>query len=134
MSKSKTQSVESLFGSEEEPSSSSPSSRVLATALNGEADERLAALVTPYGVGTRSYNASPEKREVDRQRKAVTANYKPAPETQPVMCDCPMRPWHEIFIHRRLAWDGDYRAWVGDWNGNWVQEKPSWWRAPSVPA
>jgi hypothetical protein len=43
MSKSKTQSVESLFGSEEEPSSSSPSSRVLGTALNGEADERLAS-------------------------------------------------------------------------------------------
>lgn len=87
-----------------------------------------------YGTGTRSYNRSPEKREIDRQRKVATANYKPLAEPieVPLMCDCPMRPWpHEIFIHKKLVWDGDYRAWHGDWNGNWFQEKPPWWRKPA---
>jgi len=40
-----------------------------------ENDLRLSNLVTPYGVGTRSYNRSAEKREMDRQRKEVTEKY-----------------------------------------------------------
>jgi hypothetical protein len=41
-----------------------------------ENNERLAAAVTSYGVGTRSYNRSPEKREMDRQRAEVTTRYR----------------------------------------------------------
>jgi hypothetical protein len=40
-----------------------------------ELNERAAAAVTSYGVGTRSYNRSAEKREMDRQRKEATARY-----------------------------------------------------------
>ena len=41
-----------------------------------EKNERLAAAVTSYGVGTRSYNRSAEKREMDRQRAESTARYQ----------------------------------------------------------
>lgn len=72
-----------------------------------ESDERLAALVSHYGVGTRSYNHSPEKREMDRQRAAVTEKFlaEPAhPEPDiPLLCPCPQRPYpHELHIHNQL--------------------------------
>ena len=91
-----------------------------------EDDFRLAALVTPYGVGSRSYNRSAEKREMDRQRKRITAAYKPGESvTMPVMCTCAAWPRvHEVFLHRQiLNWDGDWRA-------LWNPEMRSQWRMP----
>lgn len=40
-----------------------------------EKNERAAAAVTSYGVGTKSYNSSSEKKEMDRQRQEVTERY-----------------------------------------------------------
>lgn len=40
-----------------------------------EKNARAAAAVTVYGVGTKSYNSSTEKREMDRQRSETTAKY-----------------------------------------------------------
>ena len=72
-----------------------------------EQDERLANLVTPYGVGSRSYNRSPEKREMDRQREAVTEKFLAEANREtldvPVLCICSQRPYpHELCVHNRL--------------------------------
>jgi hypothetical protein len=74
--------------------------------LPGEANERLASAVTSYGVGTRSYNRSPEKRELDRQCAEATANYE-AENRETVlvslMCACLQRPYpHELAVHTHL--------------------------------
>jgi len=80
--------------------------------LTSEDDARAAALVTSYGVGTRSYNQSSEKREMDRQRKVVTAVYLAAshkPQFAPLLCRC--MSWefpHEIEQHRQLNSDYDW--------------------------
>lgn len=47
-----------------------------------EKNERLAASVTSCGVGTRSYNRSAEKHEVDRQREAATTQYENSPRQE----------------------------------------------------
>lgn len=71
-----------------------------------EQNERLTAANTSYGVGTRSYNRSPEKREMDRQRAETTEQWQSAEHAeveQPLMCDCLQRPHpHELSIHSRL--------------------------------
>jgi hypothetical protein len=71
-----------------------------------ELNERAAAQVTSYGVGTRSYNRSAEKREMDRQRKSATEKHEAAPKKEievPLICNCPQRPWpHEVFIHNKM--------------------------------
>ena len=72
-----------------------------------EKNERLAAAVTSYGVGTRSYNRSPERLEVDRQRAEATARYESAAHhheiTLPIYCSCPQRPYpHELSIHSEI--------------------------------
>jgi len=71
-----------------------------------ESDERLAALVTHYGVGTRSYNRSAEKREMDRQREAVTEKFlaRPVEEIEaPLLCTCRQRWYpHELCVHNQL--------------------------------
>ncbi len=70
-----------------------------------ENNERAAAAVTSYGVGTRSYNGSPEKREMDRQREIATARYEASPRQQvlqPVACTCAQRPYpHEVSVHAK---------------------------------
>lgn len=71
-----------------------------------ELNERAAAAVTSYGVGTRSYNRSAEKREIERQREMATARYESAPRQEheaPLMCCCPQRPYpHELNVHPDL--------------------------------
>lgn len=80
--------------------------------LTSESDARAAALVTSYGVGTRSYNRSGEKREMDRQRAEVTRVYManpPKPRFAPLLCRC--MSWefpHEIEQHRQLNSDYDW--------------------------
>lgn len=72
-----------------------------------ELNERAAAAVTSYGVGTRSYNRSAEKREVDRQREAATARYEAEPHRKvllPVTCSCAQRPYpHELNAHTKIG-------------------------------
>ena len=73
-------------------------------------NERLAAAVTPYGVGTRSYNRSAEKREMDRQRAAATKCYQPQP-VEILLCHCrSFRYSHDPADHRRLRGDWDWRT------------------------
>lgn len=93
------------------------------------ADERLAAAVTSYGVGSRSYNRTAEKREMDRQRNTTTAKYVPVPDSIPVpiMCHCrSFRYEHSPSAHRRrLKSDLDWRSWkeltvVGEYFEPWV--------------
>lgn len=68
-----------------------------------ELNERAAAAVTSYGVGTRSYNRSAEKREMERQREIATARYEAGPRQEvlaPLLCRCPQREYpHELPIH-----------------------------------
>jgi hypothetical protein len=80
--------------------------------FDGEADARLANLVTPYGVGTRSYNRSAEKRELERQRKAATANYQYTEVVVPLICTClSFRFPHPPSRHGSLKSDHDWTAW-----------------------
>ena len=71
-----------------------------------ELDARAAAAVTSYGVGTKSYNASAEKREMDRQREIATARYEAMPRMEfdaPLLCSCPQRANpHELSVHSQI--------------------------------
>ncbi len=65
-----------------------------------------------YGFGTRSYNRSTEKREMDRKRKVATEGFKAAPESIVVgpMCGCrSFRFPHELKAHKSLKNDYDWR-------------------------
>jgi len=70
---------------------------------NAELDERAATAVTSYGVGTRSYNRSAEKREMDRQREIITERYTSGLRAEveaPLMCSCPQRDYpHSLAVH-----------------------------------
>jgi len=73
-------------------------------------NERLAAAVTPYGLGTKSYNASAENREMKRQRAETTKQYQPRPISIPV-CHCrSFRYSHDPSEHNRLRGDWDWRT------------------------
>lgn len=86
---------------------------------NAELDARAAASVTSYGVGTKSYNGSAEKREMDRQRELATAKYETLgyePYLAPLLCTCPQRPTpHELSVHVRVRYEkpGTYFVWDG---------------------
>jgi hypothetical protein len=73
---------------------------------NAELDARAAAAVSSYGVGTKSYNGSAEKREIERQREIVTARYEAGPKAEypaPLLCRCPQREYpHELSVHSEL--------------------------------
>ena len=92
---------------------------VLSELSNAELDERAAAAVTSYGVGTRSYNHSAEKKEMDRQREAITAKYESSPRASyeaPLLCSCAQRPYpHELSAHGRVRSEkpGTYLTWDG---------------------
>jgi hypothetical protein len=72
-----------------------------------ELNERAAAAVTSYGVGTTSYNSSAEKREMERQKEIATARYLSMPHReilQPVTCPCAQRPYpHELGVHTKVG-------------------------------
>lgn len=78
----------------------------LVSLSEAELNERAAAAVTSYGVGTKSYNSSAEKREIDRQRELVTARYESGPREvylAPLLCRCPQRDYpHELSVHAEL--------------------------------
>jgi hypothetical protein len=94
-----------------------------------EDSARLANLVTPYGVGTKSYNSSAEKRELDRQRAAATkayeANPRPEHEIRWSMCHCrSFRFPHDPELHRKLKSDKDWRTWEERQTGPEFFEEP----------
>lgn len=67
-----------------------------------------------YGTGTRSYNRSTEKREMDRQRAEATAKYVPKPDSVIVgpICNCLSFEFaHELSAHRNLKSEMDWRPW-----------------------
>ena len=83
------------------------------TLTNLENDERLAAAVTSYGVGTRSYNRSAEKRELDRQRAEATKRYLEAPRPEVIIQRCNCRSFnlpHDISRHKELRSEMDWRT------------------------
>jgi hypothetical protein len=64
-----------------------------------------------YGTGTRSYNRSTEKRQMDKERKAVTAAYVPKEFTFGPICNCRSFNFpHELGRHRELKSDFDWRT------------------------
>jgi len=83
---------------------------------SAENDARLAASVTHYGLGTKSYNSSSERREIDRQRAEITAKYHAGDLKFPVVLVgpvCACRSFdlpHDISKHRDLAADWDWRT------------------------
>lgn len=67
-----------------------------------------------YGLGTRSYHRSPEKREMDRQRAEATAKYVPKPESVTIGPICTCRSFekpHELSEHKKLYGETDWRHW-----------------------
>ena len=66
-----------------------------------------------YGTGTRSYNRSAEKREMDRQRAEATAQFIPKPDSVLILlCHCRSFQYsHNLSAHKRLLSDHDWRAW-----------------------
>ena len=76
---------------------------------SAELDARAAAAVSSYGVGTKSYNGSAEKREIERQREMVTARYEAGPRQEflvPLLCRCPQREYpHELSVHRKARFE-----------------------------
>ena len=66
-----------------------------------------------YGTGTRSYNRSPEKHQVDRERKQATASFQPHPDSIPTVLRCNCRSFdrpHDVEAHRKLKSDFDWRT------------------------
>jgi hypothetical protein len=65
-----------------------------------------------YGLGTRSYNRSTEKRQLDRERKEITAKFEASPrrEIPVLLCHCrSFRTSHRPDEHRKLLSDYDWR-------------------------
>ena len=78
-----------------------------------EENERLAAAVSQYGLGTKSYNASAENREMKRQRAEKTAAYQFRPDsTEILLCHCRSFQYsHSPGDHAQLRSDRDWRTW-----------------------
>src|SRR4051812_2655097 len=88
----------------------------LSNPSEAENNARAAAAVTSYGVGTRSYNKSSEKREMDRQREEVTAKYQAGNlavkdcSSAFLLCRCRSFEFpHELRKHRELKNESDWR-------------------------
>lgn len=68
-----------------------------------------------YGSGTRSYNRSPEKRAMERERRDMTAKYeagelKLGKTIVGPICACrSFRFPHELAAHKQLLSDSDWR-------------------------
>jgi len=77
-----------------------------------EDDFRLNNLVSSYGVGTRSYNRSAEKRELEKQRKAATEKYLQGPRKEIIVdpiCTCrSFNLPHELKRHKELRHEADW--------------------------
>jgi len=91
--------------------------------MKNEDDARLANLVTSYGVGTRSYNRSAEKRELERQRKATTEKYLNQPRVEVIvgpMCTCrSFELPHELKRHKELSSEHDWSLEKNRWKPVW---------------
>jgi hypothetical protein len=87
----------------------------LANLSEDEKNARAAAAVTQYGQGTRSYNRSAEKREMDRQREETTAKYHAGElkihdcSSAFLLCYCrSFEHGHSPELHRRLREECDW--------------------------
>ncbi len=62
------------------------------------------ALISHYGMGTRSYNRSGAKREMDRRCEAAKLLHANDPKEEylaPLLCACPQRFYpHELAVHQ----------------------------------
>jgi hypothetical protein len=80
-----------------------------------ERSTRLAAVVTSYGVGTKSYNRSGELRELKRQQAEATERYlanSHEPILLPLTCAClSYRFPHWPLAHSTLTHQGDWTPW-----------------------
>jgi hypothetical protein len=77
-----------------------------------ENNARLAAAVTSYGVGTKSYNSSAEKRESDRQRAEATAKWEASSRREVEVIRCHCRSFnlsHDLSRHNELRGEWDWR-------------------------
>ena len=65
-----------------------------------------------YGLGTRSYNRSTEKRAMDQERKRVTLAYEVEPKHGVIIgpiCNCrSFRLPHELSRHKELRSEHDW--------------------------
>lgn len=92
-----------------------------------ELDARLMAAQTPYGVGTRSYNRSPQKRELDRQCKLATERHVPEEIAAPLVCTCrSFRLPHPPARHGGLRSAEDWRPWQERY---WLNPQYNSWEA-----
>lgn len=98
-----------------------------------ERNTRLAASVTSYGLGTKSYNASGEARELKRQQAEATERYLATPhQSIPLLfCGCLSYPFaHPPSRHQTLKHPGDWTPWRERYyfdskNNCWVEKKNS---------
>lgn len=73
-----------------------------------------------YGLGTRSYNRSAEKRQMDRERKAFTEKFEHKEIIVGPICNClSFCLPHELKRHREL--DAPH-----DWSLEHERYKPYW--------
>lgn len=78
--------------------------------MSQDDDLRLVGLSNCYGTGTRSYNRSAQKKEMDRQRKAVTESYEHREVIVGPICSCrSFRYPHELSAHKALRNEWDWR-------------------------
>ena len=68
-----------------------------------------------YGLGTRSYNRSAEKRAMDKERARVTKEFEASHRQEIVvgpMCGCrSFRFPHDLKAHDRLRGERDWKTW-----------------------
>lgn len=73
-------------------------------------DQMILGLKNCYGTGTRSYNRSAEKREMDRQRKKVTAEWVPK-ASDVLVCHCSSFHFpHFLDAHKALKSEYDWSS------------------------
>jgi hypothetical protein len=87
-----------------------------------ELNERLAASVTSYGVGTRSYNRSAEKREMDRQRKDATARYLAERAERTAAPKSPLDQAEEKIARAELSGAHSVSLTRGEWSALWMDD------------
>jgi hypothetical protein len=95
-----------------------------------ELNARAAAAVTSYGVGTKSYNASAEKREMDRQRKVATARYHEAKRRAQSTPDTPLELAERKIAEAKDANQRSVTLTRAEWTAIWLKENSFAYDAP----
>lgn len=95
-----------------------------------ELNARAAAAVTSYGVGTKSYNASAEKREMDRQRESATARYHEAKRRAQSTPATPLELAEEKIAEAKDANQRSVTLTRAEWTALWLKENSFAYDAP----